>query len=157
MSASKTFTLDGKSLGGYELLGCTAHVAVLVFALTLRGGGSGHVQGVPDARPRKEREMTQTETPTPQPEREEPTLDDVGLRDLSARDWLAVTKRAAKRMREDNMTMIASALAYSSFFAIPSVLLAVVGVFTLVVGPSTIDTVVQHLGRVMPAQATQLI
>ena len=34
------------------------------------------------------------------------------------------------------MTMIASALAYSSFFAIPSVLLAVVGVFTLVAGPS---------------------
>ena len=101
--------------------------------------------------------MTQTETLTPQPEHEEPTLDDVGVRDLSARDWLAVAKRAGKRMREDNMTMIASALAYSSFFAIPSVLLAVVGVFTLVAGPSTIDTVVQHLGQVMPAQATQLI
>jgi membrane protein len=55
------------------------------------------------------------------------------------------------------MTMIASALAYSSFFAIPSVLLAVVGTFTLVAGPSTIDTVVQHLGQVMPPQATQLI
>jgi membrane protein len=84
-------------------------------------------------------------------------LDEVGVGDLSARDWVAVTKRAVKKMLRDNMTMIASALAYSSFFAIPSVLLAVVGTFTLVAGPSTIDTVVQHLGQVMPPQATQLI
>jgi membrane protein len=76
---------------------------------------------------------------------------------LSAGDWLAVTKRAAKKMLTDNMTMIASALAYSSFFAIPSVLLAAVGLFTLLAGPSTIDTVIAHLGRVMPPQATQLI
>jgi membrane protein len=101
--------------------------------------------------------MTQTTAPTPQPELEEPTLEDVGVRDLSARDWLAVTKRAGKEMLNDNMTMIASALAYSSFFAIPSVLLAAVGLFTLLVGPSTIDTVIQHLGQVMPPQATQLI
>ena len=33
------------------------------------------------------------------------------------------------------MTMIASALAYSTFFAIPSVLLVAVGLFTLVAGP----------------------
>ena len=38
-------------------------------------------------------------------------------------------------MLDDNMTMIASALAYSTFFAIPSVLLAVVGLFTLLAGP----------------------
>jgi membrane protein len=101
--------------------------------------------------------MTQTKAPAPQPEREELTLDEVGVGDLSARDWVAVTKRAVKKMLRDNMTMIASALAYSSFFAIPSVLLAVVGTFTLVAGPSTIDTVVQHLGQVMPPQATQLI
>jgi membrane protein len=101
--------------------------------------------------------MTQTKAPAPQPEHEELTLDEVGVGDLSARDWVAVTKRAVKKMLRDNMTMIASALAYSSFFAIPSVLLAVVGTFTLVAGPSTIDTVVQHLGQVMPPQATQLI
>jgi hypothetical protein len=71
--------------------------------------------------------MTQTQASTPQPEHEEPTLDDVGIRDLSARDWLAVTKRAVKEMLDDNMTMIASPLAYSSFFAVPSVLLAIVG------------------------------
>jgi membrane protein len=97
------------------------------------------------------------EAPGPQPERREPTLPDPGLRDLSRADWVAVFKRAGKEMLDDNMTMIASALAYSTFFAIPSVLLVVLGVFTLLAGPSTIDTVIGHLHHVMPAQATQLI
>jgi membrane protein len=95
--------------------------------------------------------------PEPQPERGEPKLPDPGIRDLSARNWLAVFKRAAKEMLDDNMLMIASALAYSSFFAIPSVLLVVVGLFTLIAGPQTIATVIEHLGRVMPAQATSLL
>jgi membrane protein len=55
------------------------------------------------------------------------------------------------------MTLIASALAYSTFFAIPSVLLGVVGLFTLLAGPAAIDAVMQHLGHVMPAQAAQLV
>jgi membrane protein len=92
-----------------------------------------------------------------QPERAEPRRDDPGLTDLSFRDRRAIVVRAGKRMLDDNMLMIASALAYSSFFAIPSVLLVVVGVFTLVAGPGTIDTVIQHLSHVMPAQAAQLV
>jgi membrane protein len=93
----------------------------------------------------------------PQPERHEPVVEEAGLGDLSARDWYAVTKRAGKRMLADNMTMIASALAYNSFFAIPSVLLAAVGLFTLLAGASAINTLIAHLSRFMPAQATQLI
>src|SRR5581483_6232566 len=50
-----------------------------------------------------------------------------------------------------------SALAYNSFLAIPSVLLVVLGVFTLVTGPDTINSLMQHFGHVMPAQATQLL
>src|SRR5579872_1372046 len=65
--------------------------------------------------------------------------------------------RAAKRLNADNGTMLASALAYSTFFAIPSVLLVVVGVFTLAVGPSTITSLMQHFQHVMPAQATSLL
>ena len=65
--------------------------------------------------------------------------------------------RAGKRLLAHNGTMLASALAYSAFFAIPSVLLVVVGVFTLVVGPDTITTLMQHLRHVMPAQATSLL
>ena len=60
-------------------------------------------------------------------------------------------------MLADNMLMIASALAYSSFFAIPSVLLVAIGLFTLLASPGTILTVVDHLGHVMPTQSTELV
>lgn len=93
----------------------------------------------------------------PQPERDEPRLHDPGLLDLSFRDWRAVFVRAFKRLLADNGTMLASALAYSTFFAIPSVLLVVVGVFTLLVGPQTISSLMAHFSRVMPAQATSLL
>ena len=63
------------------------------------------------------------DAPGPLPEHDEPTLADPGLGDLSRADWIAVGRRAGKEMLDDNMTMIASALAYSTFFAIPSVLL----------------------------------
>ena len=94
---------------------------------------------------------------TPQPERRESRLCDPGLRDLSFRDWRAIFVRAFKGFMEDNGTMLASALAYSTFFAIPSVLLVTVGVFTLVVGPDTISSLMAHFSHVMPAAATSLL
>ena len=65
--------------------------------------------------------------------------------------------RAGKRFLADNGPMLASALAYSAFFAIPSTLLVVVGLFTLIAGPGTITTLMQHFQHVMPAQATELL
>ena len=91
---------------------------------------------------------------TPQPERAEPRVRDPGLRDLSFRDWRAIFVRAFKGFMDDNGTMLASALAYSTFFAIPAVLLVTVGVFTLVVGPDTISSLMAHFSQVMPAAAT---
>jgi len=64
---------------------------------------------------------------------------------------------AGKRLLAHNGTMLASALAYGAFFAIPSVLLVVVGLFTLVVGPGTITALMQHFNHVMPSQATTLL
>ena len=80
-----------------------------------------------------------------------------GIGDLSFRDWRAIFVRAFKSFLDDNGTMLASALAYSTFFAIPSVLLVVVGVFTLVVGPETITTLMAHFSQVMPAEAANLL
>jgi membrane protein len=97
------------------------------------------------------------EAPLPQPEKSEPRLHDPGLFDLSFRDWRAIFVRAFKEFLEDNGTMLASALAYSTFFAIPSVLLVVVGVFTLVAGPQTISSLMAHFSHVMPGQAAQLL
>jgi len=105
---------------------------------------------VPDEAPAEEAR-------TPQPERKESKLCDPRLRDLSFRDWRAIFVRAFKGFLEDNGTMLASALAYSTFFAIPSVLLVTVGVFTLLVGPGTISTLMAHFSHVMPAQATSLL
>jgi membrane protein len=78
-------------------------------------------------------------------------------RELTLADWKAILIRAARGFMNNNATMLASALAYSSFFAIPSVLLVTVGVFTLVTGPDTITSLIAHAGTVMPRQATQLL
>jgi len=101
--------------------------------------------------------LADEERPTPQPERREPRLDNPRLRDLSFADYKAILVRAAKEFLDDNMMMLASALAYATFFAIPSVLLVVVGLFTLVVGPGTITSLMNHFSNVMPAQATNLL
>jgi membrane protein len=87
-------------------------------------------------------------------EPDEAPLEDVPF---SVRDLFSAAKRAAKSMLDDNMLMIASALAYSTFFAIPSVLLVAVGLFTLIAGPQTITSLIQSFGHVMPNQATQLL
>ena len=73
------------------------------------------------------------------------------------RGLLGDFERAGRKLLADNMTMFASALAYSTFFTIPSVALVAIGLFTLVAGPGTIDSLVHSFGHVMPGQATQLI
>jgi membrane protein len=93
----------------------------------------------------------------PQPERHEPSLPDPRLRDLSFADWKAIVVRAGKEFMADNAMMLASALAYSSFFAIPSVLIVATGLFTLIAGPQTITHLMQHLYGVIPAQAANLL
>jgi membrane protein len=102
-------------------------------------------------------EAEMSDEPTPQPERTEPKVQDVRLRDLTFADWKAILIRAFKEFRDDNGPMLASALAYSLFFAIPSALLVLVGVFTLVAGPDTITSLMNRLHGIMPADATQLV
>jgi membrane protein len=98
-----------------------------------------------------------TRTPTPQPERREPKLRDPRLRDFSFADWKGIVVRAFKQFLANNAMMLASALAYSSFFAIPAVLLVATGLFTLVAGPQTITNLIAHLNGVIPSQARQLL
>jgi membrane protein len=97
------------------------------------------------------------DAPQPQPERAEPTKPDPGLSDLSKHDYLAIVRRAGKETLDDNVPMIASALAYSSFLAIPSALLVATGLFTLVAGPDTISNLMQHLGQIAPKETVTLL
>jgi membrane protein len=78
-------------------------------------------------------------------------------RDLSFGDWKSIAVGASKMFMANNATMLASALAYSSFFAIPSVLIVATGLFTLIAGPQTITNLIQHLHGVIPGQATSLL
>jgi membrane protein len=86
-----------------------------------------------------------------------PEPDEAPLEEESRTGRRALLVRAVKAFLADNGTMLASALAYSTFFAIPSALLVVVGGFTLVAGPGTIDSLMQHFQTVMPAQVTSLL
>lgn len=93
----------------------------------------------------------------PGPERRQPARPDSRLRDLSFTDWKAIVKRAFKAFMEHNGTLLASALAYSTFFAIPSVLLVATGLFTLIASPQTITNVIDHFHGVVPKEALTLL
>lgn len=92
----------------------------------------------------------------PHPERAEPRLHDPGVTDLSLADWRAIASRAVRESLDDNVPMMASALAYSAFFAIPSALLVVLGVFTLVADADTIAGVVDRVTAIAPSEVATL-
>jgi membrane protein len=78
-------------------------------------------------------------------------------RRLSLGELKAIVTRAFKAFLGHNGTFLASALAYSTFFAIPSVLLVATGLFTLIAGPQTITNVVHHFDGVVPKEALNLL
>src|SRR5579859_715520 len=73
------------------------------------------------------------------------------------RRWKDIITSAGKRFSQNNGTFLASALAYSTFFAIPSVLIVATGLFTLIATPQTITHVVHHFDGVIPRQALDLL
>ncbi|MGH3004465.1 MAG: YihY/virulence factor BrkB family protein [Gaiellaceae bacterium] len=97
------------------------------------------------------------EAPRPQPERREPELRDPSLSDLLRRDYKAIVVRAGKEALADGVTDVAAALAYYAFLAIPAALLVAVGIFSLVAGPGTVDSAMERLQGVVPADAIDLL
>jgi membrane protein len=73
------------------------------------------------------------------------------------RDWPGILRRAVRESLDDDLPLIASALAYSSFFVIPSALLLALGVFSLLSGPDTIRDLMDRLDEVIPAEAAELL
>jgi membrane protein len=76
---------------------------------------------------------------------------------LAVRRAKTVLARAAKDSLDDNVPMIAQALAYSLFLAIPASLLVVLGVFSLVADASAIDSLIDRARTVMPDDAATLL
>jgi membrane protein len=72
-------------------------------------------------------------------------------------DSWTIGRRALSESREDDVGMLAQAMAYSLFLAIPATALVVLGVFSLAAGPDAIQQVVDKAGEVMPAEAASLL
>jgi membrane protein len=97
------------------------------------------------------------DAPEPQPERQERTIADPGLSDLSARDYVAILKRSIKEAGDDHITNLAAALAYYAFLAIPSALLIALGLFGLLASPHDVATLLDKVGTIIPGDAKQLL
>jgi len=72
-------------------------------------------------------------------------------------DPFVVAKRTIAEAREDRISMTAQALAYSLFLAIPSALLVVIGVFSMVASPSDVTRLIDRLNGIIPPEAATLL
>ena len=111
--------------------------------------------------PPSSRHPTEVDADTRQvrPTPDEVALEDeeVGVTDLGVRDYIGIFKRAARAAVDDQITDSAAAIAYYAFLAIPALLLISVGVFSIFAGPSAVETIIDKLGSVMPAEAVALL
>ena len=111
--------------------------------------------------PTSSRHPTEVDADTRQvrPTPDEVALEDeeVGVTDLGVRDYIGIFKRAARAAVDDQITDSAAAIAYYAFLAIPALLLISVGVFSIFAGPSAVETIIDKLGSVMPAEAVALL
>ncbi len=93
----------------------------------------------------------------PQPEVVESRLHDPAPTDLSKRDYLAIIQRGVKSGMKDNVTNLAQAVAYCAFLAIPSAMLVGLGLFSLLAGPSTVNSLLDRLSTVLPSSVITLL
>ena len=68
-----------------------------------------------------------------------------------------ILRRAVAEARDDDVPMVAQALAYSLFLAIPAAALLARGSFSLVADAGTVEELVGRMQTVMPAEATTLL
>ena len=68
-----------------------------------------------------------------------------------------VLRRAVAEARDDDVPMVAQALAYSLFLAIPAAALLALGIFSLVADAGTVEELVGRMQTVMPEEATTLL
>ena len=80
-----------------------------------------------------------------------------GVSDLGLRDYQGIVRRAARAAADDQITDAAAAIAYYTFLAIPALLLISVGFFSIFAGPSAVETIIDRLGSVVPAEAVKLL
>ncbi len=70
---------------------------------------------------------------------------------------LGVTVKAVRTGLKNNATDVAASLAYYGFLAIPAILLVAVGAFGIFADPGVVDSLIDRLDGVVPAEALTLI
>ncbi len=90
------------------------------------------------------------------PDVRNPVPSDPARRRLSPFEYPAVIVRGAKRAQRNQVSHLAQAVAFNGFLAIPSVLLLALGLFSTVAGPGSVDSLLGHLGGVVPTAAITL-
>jgi membrane protein len=73
------------------------------------------------------------------------------------RDWPGLLLRAGRDAIDDEVPVLASALAFNLFLAIPATLLLVVGLFSLFAEPTFIQDMMDRLGAVVPSEVVTLV
>jgi membrane protein len=73
------------------------------------------------------------------------------------RDAWDVLRRAVAGSREDKIGLIARALAFSLFLAIPAIFLVLLGLFSLIADERDIAELMDRAGQVMPQEAVTLL
>jgi membrane protein len=66
-------------------------------------------------------------------------------------------RAAASNAKTNRLTLLAQALAYSLFLAIPAFLLVLLGAFSIAAGPGTIDRLIARVEGVVPSEAADLL
>ncbi|HUH07488.1 MAG TPA: YihY/virulence factor BrkB family protein [Egibacteraceae bacterium] len=76
---------------------------------------------------------------------------------LSGDEWKAVAKSTATEVKQDEVTSLASGVAFRIFLSLFPAVLAAVAIFSLVTSPDEIDPLLDRLRQVAPQEAVQLI
>jgi membrane protein len=79
-----------------------------------------------------------------------------GPDDLHRRSWMGVLKRTVSEFRNDNVTDWAAALTYYGVLALFPAIIALVSVLGLV-GPSATQPLLEHLAKLAPGPANEII
>jgi membrane protein len=72
-------------------------------------------------------------------------------------DAKLIARRVLSEARDDHITTIAQALAYSVFLAIPALFLVVLGVFSLVATPEDVQGIIDRMRGMIPPEAAGLL
>ena len=80
-----------------------------------------------------------------------------GPTDITPTGWWAVAKQAWAEGGDDNLTLIASGIAFNAFLALVPLLTAVVLSYGLIASPSQVERHIAELAQALPRDAAQLI